>query len=301
MIKSFVALRSLLFVVFGTTCEIPIFGNIELLTHLNTNALLLPRYQVFQFEVEVHFKNGTESSFLSPDWSTMTWYEKKRLQRPMSFFDNLCEGSYPALNEAYIRHVIFEFKDEVASAALYRHWKVPPEDPPANWGFFDVAKQPMEGDTDEMFNLNLCDDFSASCEDMAQRGLCHDQSQLHRMLLTCRYSCDLCSDTDDIRLGDRLDVVWHKYGRAYTATVREVRKNPTKFYLEWDDFDDEKERFEWMNYVDLRGRGFRIFDQGGDDEETSGGYNEGSDDQKEDDEGDTAYHKGIGPDGHEEL
>lgn len=42
-----------------------------------------------QFEARVDLRNGTSLLWNSPDWTTMTWYERKRYQRPMTWHEHM--------------------------------------------------------------------------------------------------------------------------------------------------------------------------------------------------------------------
>lgn len=226
-----------------------------------------------QYEVVIQYENGTETSWLSPDWSKMTWYEKKRFQRPMSFYDNF--GTQPPVVwDAFTRYWTNVYGPNVVSAELILHLDTPP-DPPADLGWFEPARQPMERESEVKYTINICDDLHDECEEWADKGLCDDTSETFHMVDKCRRSCDFCVDVDDVAVDDRISVFWESYDRYYDTKVNVIFERPKRFLLEYEVYETDEERFEWVDAFTLRRRRFRLLarDAGegmeaGDDKET---------------------------------
>lgn len=184
---------------------------------------------------------------LSPDWSTMTWYEKKRWQRLMTMYDSFqgrmcfdCFAQYQARQflEAKFgegnNSTAADFR--IASIRLKKH-VVAPRPPPDfddwwNWTgwFYADAKQTMfsREPSVSLYVLNFCDDLSDRFSQWKEDGLCDAVSNHHvdrysynssftdknRFALTqlCRRSCHWCPEhgyeADTLWNGTRISVIW---------------------------------------------------------------------------------------------
>ena len=186
-------------------------------------------------------------SILSPDWDTLTWYEKKRWQRPMTMYANLpefmcldCFANYQA--RQYMEQQSSQSKDvvtsdvSIASIALNKRCASPPPPPTFddwwNWTgwFYADAKQTIfeSKETESLIVLNLCNDLSDQCDSWKLAGFCdvvsdhhskrytlsHEISDHFRFTMTqlCRRSCRWCAedgyDADVFLNGTRVSVVW---------------------------------------------------------------------------------------------
>jgi hypothetical protein len=142
-------------------------------------------------------------SVLSPDWGPMTWYEKKRWQRPMTMYEKFrecmcrdCFVQYQA-NQYLERHqqqqqlsmnngATSESSNNISIASV--HLQVQCEHPPSppeyddwwNWtGWFYANALQLDFQQEEietLFVLNLCNDLSDECPQWKMYGLCEDIS-----------------------------------------------------------------------------------------------------------------------------
>jgi hypothetical protein len=221
----------------------------------------------YRYEVQVRLLNGTEvSAHISPDWGTMTWYEKKRWQRPMTFYENFeslgCKHCYAHFYASRLS----VSKEEIASASIISTCQYPPESPPPeniwDWDwFFSPAKQPLIHSPEEtIFTLNFCDDLDDKCEEWATRdGLCEadDDSDIYEMTLQCRRSCDFCHhDPDQLDVGTRISVYFSDTDHYFDATVRAAKVSHLvqRYLLQYDGY----ETTEWTTAMALRRNGFHI-------------------------------------------
>jgi hypothetical protein len=186
-------------------------------------------------------------NILSPDWGTMTWYEKKRWQRPMTMYDNFhgrmcfdCFVQYQA--RQYLKERVGKGNDSasgdfgIASIRLEKHTVAPPPPPDFddwwNWKgwFYANAKQTTfeRLPTISLFVLNFCNDLSDQCNERMIDGLCDAVSNHHvdrysynrsitdqdRFAMTqlCRRSCLWCPEhgynADTLLNGTRISVIW---------------------------------------------------------------------------------------------
>jgi hypothetical protein len=173
-------------------------------------------------------------AYISPDWGTMTWYTKKRYQRPMTMQEKLDNSM---CRDCYVRYhannIITDLlrQDEnrsitniqLASATLTGQCENPPL-PPAvddwfNWTgwFYANAKQDVlvQHDPFLLYTTNICNDLNVElCQQYYHEGLCYtaQTNHLHRhswsngTILTdhdsfvynitqmCRQSCHFCPE-----------------------------------------------------------------------------------------------------------
>jgi hypothetical protein len=255
--------------VLRTTFITPYLAPIGLQQHV-WNMFCAAPDEVYVYEGAVTLMNGTKTTWARPAWDDLDWLQKKRWQRPMSYYDSVADGYASPVMESVVRGMALDYGIEnVASIVLTVHTDVPPEHPPAHLGFWDVAKQPRERKRSKiLFTLNLCDDLDARCEDWAEQGLCEDRDNWILMMNRCKSSCDFCFDTSDIRLNQRVAVIWPVDSQYYTATVLEIQ-NGRRYRLDFDDYEFEYERYEWLDRVDMRERKFKILNQDEDPEMTA--------------------------------
>jgi ShK domain-like len=221
----------------------------------------------YRYEVQVRLLNGTEiSAHTSPDWGALTWYEQKRWQRPMTFYENF-EGN--GCKDCYAQYYTSRLgvpKEEIASASIISTCEFPPDSPPPDniwdWDwFFSPAKQPLLRRPDEtIFTLNFCDDLDDQCSEWALRdGLCEadDDSDIHDMTLQCRRSCNFCHhDPDQLDVGTRISVYFSDSEHYFDATVRETKWSHLvqRYLVQYDGY----ENMEWTTAMALRRNGFHI-------------------------------------------
>jgi hypothetical protein len=105
----------------------------------------------------------------------MKWWEKKRFQRPMDYFDYLPDENEHAAHEALCKKLAKEYGPDVISVKLELNTWAGPEEPPEDLGWWDFpAKQPMQftGWT-ELFLLNINENFHPECDHWAEEGECY--------------------------------------------------------------------------------------------------------------------------------
>lgn len=214
--------------------------------------------QVFQYEVKYH---NDSSSWLSPDWSEMAWYDKKRWQRLMTLYDRL-DAAPIEVWDVFVRSKMNNDSSADASSLLL-HTYTPPDPPPA-LGWFEPARQKLEKTTEVLYTLNVCADLSNQCEDLAAEQHCGDWRFLPYMLDNCRRSCNLCIDVEELLVDTRIAIQWPSDGGFYEATVKDIRRNPKRFRLEYDVYDFDDEQYEWMDLYSFRQRRFVVLSSGGD-------------------------------------
>ena len=181
----------------------------------------------YRYETIITYDNGTFIEHWSPDWGTMTWYEKKRWQAPMTFYENLA-----ALGciDCYAAYYTQQYGPNVASVRIISHCEYPELEPPGNIFdpeyFFRLAKEPfVHSPPEELFVLNYCDDILDECEDYAKSGGCRSRNDktLSGMVVNCRYSCRMCHhDADSLQVGTRIAVYSTAHRQFMEGTVLEV-------------------------------------------------------------------------------
>jgi hypothetical protein len=174
----------------------------------------------------------TSYTYISPDWGNMTWYEKKRYQRPMTMQEKLvdymcrdCYISYQANN--VIKDILRKKNDtndnlRLASAVLSMQCEYPSEPPTDDWfnwsgWFYADAKQTIlvQREHVTLYTMNLCNDMNVElCQQWYNEGLCNtaDYNPIYRHSLkngtiltdrdafvynitqTCRQSCSYCPE-----------------------------------------------------------------------------------------------------------
>jgi hypothetical protein len=218
--------------------------------------------EVYVYEGAVSLRNGTKTTWARPAWDDLDWLQKKRWQRPMSYYDSVADGYAWPIMESVVRGIALDYGHEnVASIVLTVHTDIPPEHPPAHLGFWDVARQPRERARSKvLFSLNMCDDLDPRCVDWAQRGMCEDDDKWTLLMDRCKRSCDFCFNTSDIRLNQRIAVIWPADGEYYIGTVLEI-ENDRRYRIEFDNYEFENERYEWLDRVDMRQRNFKILNE----------------------------------------
>jgi hypothetical protein len=206
---------------------------------------------------------------LSPDWGKMTWYEKKRWQRPMTMYDNFqgrmcfdCFVQYQALQ--YLKkHRGEGYKSAaedigIASIRLEIHTVTPPPPPEFddwwNWTgwFYADAKQTVFERQPASFSyvLNFCNDLSDRCDQWKKAGLCDAVSNHHvdrysynrsiadedRFAMTqlCRRSCLWCPEhgynADALLNGTRISVIWPIPSRIVMCSNAEDSEDAAIYY-----------------------------------------------------------------------
>ena len=216
----------------------------------------------YRYETIITFDNGTSVEHWSPDWGTMTWYEKKRWQRPMTYFENFAEQG---CNDCYATYYAQKFGPNVASVSIVSHCEFPELDPPGNVFdtdyFFRRAREPLvRTPPEELFLLNYCDDTSDKCEEHAKRGLCRSRNDkvLFDMVMHCRFSCQMChNDADTLQVGARIAVYSATRRRYVDGTVLAVKTIPhiRQYLIQYDKFHDIP---IWTTSMSLRQRGVLV-------------------------------------------
>jgi hypothetical protein len=216
----------------------------------------------YRFETIVTFENGTSIEHWSPDWGTMTWYEKKRWQRPMTFYENFAEHG---CKDCYAIYYAQLYGPKVASVRINSHCEYPELEPPGNIFdmeyFFRSAKEMLvRAPPEELFVLNYCDDTLDECEDYANRGRCRSRNDvtLSGMVVHCRYSCRMChNEADTLQVGARIAVYFVVHRQYVDGTVLAVRviQHIRQFLIEYDRFHDNP---KWTTSMSLRNRGLII-------------------------------------------
>lgn len=217
--------------------------------------------ETLQFEATVHLNNNTLATWKSPDWSQNTWYEKKRMQRPMTYYEYMASGAIWSAQDAFVHAIAQQYggAETVSSVSLVLHVKGPPPQP-NHLGFWDRARQPLsEQKTYLFYTLNVCDDLLDECNEWVDQGGCDDLSFQYEMITHCRKSCHWCHTVDDVSVDARVSLYWELDATYYDATIRAIAEHPKQFLLEWDYFDEtDGGRWEWLDVYDLRGRSFRL-------------------------------------------
>jgi hypothetical protein len=171
-------------------------------------------------------------SYISPDWGSMTWYEKKRYQRPMTMQEKLgdfmcrdCYVKYQANNiiKEIVRNGNEKNTIKLASALLSmqcEHPSAPPEvDDWFNWSgwFYADAKQKVlvQSEPVVLYTMNVCNDLNVGlCQQWYNEGLCNTanfnptyrhslkngtlltdrDAFVYNITQTCRQSCSYCPE-----------------------------------------------------------------------------------------------------------
>jgi hypothetical protein len=264
-------------------------------TFCRYEILLSTNNNTFDAETLDRITSKDISIFRSPDWGTLTWWEKKRWQRPMTMYEKLPE--YMCL-DCFVQYHARQYMQQhgrgyIASLRLHVECERPPP-PPAvddwwNWTgwFYANAKQenlvPLDMES-LLYVVNICDELSDDCVQWKLDGLCdwyNDNSSitdqdLFTMTQLCRRSCELCPeqgyDADKLLNGTRLSVIWpipekkmyvndvhiaSPEAMYYDATIIQVKDRPRgKRYLLR--YDDAFYNSEWFDPILLRERGYRL-------------------------------------------
>ena len=184
----------------------------------------------------------------SPDTATMTWYTKKRYQRPMTMdFSRICRDCYVRYHANNIINDALKNDDsnitnmQFASATLMGHCENAPPPPSVddwfNWSgwFFADAKQSeyILHDPILFYSTNICNDLNVEmCREYLNEGYCEAAQNLdtyrhsfkngtirtdydklaYNITQTCRQSCKFCPedgyDADNLKLGTRISIFW---------------------------------------------------------------------------------------------
>jgi hypothetical protein len=223
--------------------------------------------QNFRYEVKIALRNGTEVSHISPDWGAMTWYEKKRWQRPMTFYENFEDGVCKDCYARYYASLYDSRPNYVASVSIISTCEYPPDSPPPDnifdreW-FFSPAKQPLiPREPQVLYTLNMCDDIDDRCEQWVEDGLCdsNDDRELFTMTMYCRWSCRMCHiDAETIQNGTRISLFFDNSEQYYDATVRDTEKLHfiQRYLLQYEGYEDA---MEWTTAIALRRKGVIIY------------------------------------------
>jgi hypothetical protein len=224
----------------------------------------IPPMESYRYEIVFRHQNGTISSWHSPEWDDMKWYEKKRWQRHMSLYDRLGSATV-AEWEALTRYMAQQQRrqhghDTVASLELYQHKTLPATWPvDLEFGFFKKARQPLaRNQTTLLFSLNLCADFDEHCPAWASDGYCDWPISTYMSL--CRYSCGYCrQDIGDLNVGSRVAITYPVDYQFFRATVRQIKPHARRqVLLEYDAYDTDNDRYEWFDQHLLWERGLMI-------------------------------------------
>jgi Vitamin K-dependent gamma-carboxylase/ShK domain-like len=224
----------------------------------------IPPKESYRYEIVFQHANGTSSSWHSPKWEDMTWYQKKRWQRFMSLYDRLGSASM-AEWDAFTRYMAQQQHqqqqhDSIASLELYQHKELPVTWPvDMVFGFFNEARQPLARyQTVLLFSLNLCADFHEQCAAWASEGYC--DWPISTYLSQCRYSCDYCrQNIANLDVGSRVAVFYPVNYQYFRATVRQVKQHARRqVWLEYDFYNTDEDRYEWFDQHLLWERGLMI-------------------------------------------
>jgi hypothetical protein len=218
----------------------------------------------YRVESVITYHNGTEISHWSPDWGLMTWYEKKRYQRPMTYYENFIDA---ACRDCYATYYAQQYGPNVASVRLLSHCEYPLLSPPGNIFdmeyFFRPAKEEMiPREPEELFILNYCDDMDDRCEEYTKRGYCNsdDDDILFIAVRYCKYSCKMCNyDANALIVGSRVSLYYVNERRYYDASVLKVQvlHHIKRYLLQYDGFETP----EWTSAINLQRQGFVILNE----------------------------------------
>jgi hypothetical protein len=154
-----------------------------------------------------NYSTRNSYTYASPDWGEMTWYEKKRYQRPMTMQEKLvpymcrdCYVQYHANNLMQQAAVNLHQQNDtesktmtatnihLASATLTMQCENPPYPPVLddwfNWTgwFYANAKQDVLVQHDPVFlyTINICEDLNVDlCQQWYNEGLCYHAHNNH--------------------------------------------------------------------------------------------------------------------------
>ncbi len=217
-------------------------------------------------ETIIKYRNDTVASHISPDWKNMTWYEKKRWQRVMTFYDNFLDTCKDCYASYYAE--LYGPKNVIRSVRLMLHTEQPPVEPPGNIFnmdyFFKPAKEALVSNTPkEIFLLNYCDDDADECEAFMKLGYCASSKSendlvLFEMTKKCRSSCELCDvDADALEIGQRISVYYTQDAQYHDGTIIATKLLHTvrQYLIRDDEFAEEP---EWTTSITLRKLGVRL-------------------------------------------
>jgi hypothetical protein len=217
----------------------------------------------YHLETVITYHNSSSASHWSPDWGTMTWYEKKRWQRPMTFYENFIEA---ACKDCYATYYAKANGPNVASVRILSHCEYPPIEPPGNLldmdYFFKTAKETLVSrEPEEIFTLNYCDDTSEVCEVFMEKGYCNslDDAVLYLMVTNCKHSCQLCHDydLDALDVGTRISVYYTVDKQYFDGTIAnsQMIHHIRRYLVKYDGYDSTP---EWITSMSLREQGVQI-------------------------------------------
>jgi hypothetical protein len=163
------------------------------------------RHKAFLINVTLIDGEVIESS--SPDWDSMTWWQKKRYMRPMDFSENLSAKrnvhGHKAICQAFAREY-----DNVATVELSFAWRDAPDVPPTDLGWWDYpARQPIDTYyVESYYTLNVNANLEEMCDMWASDGEC--VANPGYMWEGCAKSClaQRCEHPDSVKVGDRLSI-----------------------------------------------------------------------------------------------
>jgi hypothetical protein len=192
----------------------------------------------------------------------MTWYEKKRWQRPMTFYETFEEHG---CKDCYATYYAQQYGPDVASVRIVSHCEYPNLDLSGILFdmdyFFRLAKEPLvRSPPEELFVLNFCDDTLDECKEYTNRGRCtsRNDKKLLEMVLHCRLSCQMCdNDADTIEVGARIAAFSAEHRRYIDGTVLQVKDvhHIRQYLIKYDRFFDTP---KWITAMSLRNQGVLI-------------------------------------------
>lgn len=191
----------------------------------------------------------------SPRWEGLKWYEQKRWQRPMTFYDGLEDAGEEA--KAAFAWYLVEKYNVTTSLQIVKHISEPNDSFWNNYGnfsFWDKAKHTVSRtETREVYLLNVCADWHELCQERASQNGCLDQG-FPWMRYHCRKTCNFCSRIEDIVEGSNLIIYRDLVNMFVDATVHDIRKN--KYLLDYGPSYSHEDRFEWVDVATLRVRNY---------------------------------------------
>mmetsp|Transcript_15118 Transcript_15118/g.28909 ORF Transcript_15118/g.28909 Transcript_15118/m.28909 type:complete len:299 (+) Transcript_15118:1-897(+) len=146
-------------------------------------------YQAF-----IQLRNGTVVDRRSPNWSTMTWLERKKTVRLKKYFTNLATAKEAWVS--YCEHVIRDMEDDVLAVELVRLYERA-RAPRNETRWMARMRQPLDKGWVSLVVVRLCKDNHENCESLVSQGNCQRSPKF--MQDTCRKSCGFCN---------QLEVAW---------------------------------------------------------------------------------------------
>lgn len=145
------------------------------------------------FEAIIRFDNATQVVWRSPDWMKLSWWQRHRAIRVMSYYSSLA-GPGNAAWVTLSAHLASRYGLDVVHSVTLRVWDEFSGDLPDDfdpWDYTTPVRQPMfPDDKQTLVTIQVCKDLDDRCREWADDRECLVNPGF--MQKTCPASCKYC-------------------------------------------------------------------------------------------------------------